>query len=120
LSGLPDAETRQESTMPRITFISHFGDRVEIRADTNQSLMQAAVHNGVQGIDGDCGGNCACATCHVYIEAPWADRLPPLASMENELLSATDDRRETSRLACQIELTADLDGLTVQLPLAQH
>jgi 2Fe-2S ferredoxin len=104
----------------KITFVSHSGDPMEMLSETDQSLMQAAVHNGVKGIDGDCGGNCACATCHVYVEEPWADRLPPPSAMERELLEMTNEKRETSRLACQIELTVDLDGLTAKLPLAQH
>ncbi len=82
--------------------------------------MQAAVRNGVAGIDGDCGGQCACATCHVYIEAPWAALLPPMGENEDTMLELANERRDSSRLACQLKLVAALDGIEVHTPEGQH
>jgi ferredoxin, 2Fe-2S len=106
--------------MLKVTFITHQGVRHEVPAVPGQSLMLAAVTNGVPGIDGDCGGACACATCHVYVEAPWADKLPAQRQMEKDMLNFSAESRETSRLACQIPVTEALDGLTVSMPEAQH
>ena len=106
--------------MPKVTFIAHDGTRHEVQATAGQSLMLAAVTNGVPGIDADCGGACACATCHVYVEAPWAAMLPPQAQMETDMLNFSAELRPSSRLACQIPVTEALDGLTVSMPEAQH
>ena len=106
--------------MPKVTFISHNGKRHEVQAPVGLSLMRAAIDNTVPGIDGDCGGQCACATCHVFVEAPWADKLPAPSSMESEMLSFAAEANERSRLACQIPLTEALDGLTVRMPEGQH
>jgi 2Fe-2S ferredoxin len=109
-----------EKPMPRITFIAHDGTRRQVEARSGESLMLAAVNNSVAGIDADCGGQCACATCHVVIEPSWAALLPAIASHEEEMLNFTTERREGSRLACQIPVTDLLDGLSVQLPEGQH
>jgi 2Fe-2S ferredoxin len=82
--------------------------------------MRAATDTHVPGIDGDCGGNCACATCHVYVDPDWAGRLGARTVGEEEMLNSVDELRANSRLACQITLTDDLDGLIVRLPEAQH
>ena len=73
--------------------------------------MEAAIDNNVNGIVADCGGACACATCHVYISEAWLDKLPPLEDMEDAMLDAALDRRPTSRLSCQIKVTESLDGI---------
>lgn len=75
--------------------------------------MEAAVDNEVVGIVAECGGACACATCHAYVSEPWLERLPPPEEMESAMLDAVAERRPNSRLTCQIELTRDLDGLEV-------
>ena len=106
--------------MIKVTFISHDGDESEVSVEVGISLMRAAVDNGVPGIDGDCGGQCACATCHVYIDSPWDALIPPLGSREDEMLSFTSERANSSRLACQVKLTAELAGMVVRLPIGQH
>jgi ferredoxin, 2Fe-2S len=91
------------------------------RSETGQSLMQAAVAVDVTGIEADCGGMLTCATCHVYVQAPFADRLPAPEGEELAMLEFTaSPRQPNSRLSCQITLVPELDGLTVQLPPAQH
>jgi ferredoxin, 2Fe-2S len=82
--------------------------------------MRAATDNQVPGIDGDCGGNCACATCHVYVDADWLERTGGRTDVEKDMLNCVQDLRSSSRLACQITLTDALDGLVVSLPEAQH
>ncbi len=106
--------------MPKVVFISHDGTRREVQAESGLSLMRAAVDNGVPGIDADCGGMCACATCHVFVEPAWSAKLAPPTAQEEEMLNFTAERRETSRLACQIPVVDALDGLTVTLPEGQH
>ena len=106
--------------MPKVIFISHDGTRREVQAESGLSLMRAAVDNGVPGIDADCGGMCACATCHVFVEPAWGARLAPPTAQEEEMLNFTAERRETSRLACQIPVVDALDGLTVTLPEGRH
>lgn len=84
------------------------------------SLMEAALNGGVDGILGECGGACSCATCHVYVGAPWRERLTPPDEMELDMLEAAAERREDSRLGCQIRLSMDLDGIEVGLPERQE
>jgi ferredoxin, 2Fe-2S len=106
--------------MPRVTFIAHDGTRSNVEAPVGTSLMLAAVNHGVRGIDGDCGGQCACATCHVYINGAWAGKIPPPAAHEDEMLNFTAERLPDSRLACQVKLTEALDGIEVRMPVGQH
>ncbi len=106
--------------MPKVTFIAHDGTRHEVQAEAGKSLMLAAVNHNVPGIDADCGGCCACATCHVYVGEPWAAKLPAPSAMETDMLGFSAELRENSRLACQIPVTDELDGLTVSMPQAQH
>ncbi|MCX7228595.1 MAG: 2Fe-2S iron-sulfur cluster-binding protein [Burkholderiales bacterium] len=106
--------------MPRVTFIAHDGTRHPVDVAAGESLMRAAVDNGVPGIDADCGGMCACATCHVFVAPEWAARLAAPSQQEEEMLNFTAERRETSRLACQIPVVDALDGLTVSMPEGQH
>ena len=106
--------------MPRITFINCGGERHTVEVASGTTLMRAATDNRVVGIDGDCGGNCACATCHVYIDSPWADRVGVRTACEVDMLNLVAELRSTSRLACQIDIDASLDGLIVSTPESQH
>ena len=102
--------------MSRIFFISHDGQSHEAALSEGQSLMQIATRNGVPGIDGDCGGVCACGTCHVIVDSAWAHTIDAIHAEEEQMLAMTPERQATSRLACQIKVTAAMDGLTVHLP----
>ena len=106
--------------MPTVTFVEHNGTRHEVQAQTGLSLMRASVDHNLPGIDADCGGQCACATCHVYVQEPWLGQLPSASPMENEMLDFTAERKTNSRLACQIPVTEALSGLVVDLPDGQH
>ena len=102
--------------MAKITFVEEAGGRHVIDVDIGQSVMEAAKRNGVPGIRADCGGACACATCHVYVEEDWLERTGTPDGMEEDLLEAADNVRASSRLSCQIKVTAQLDGLTLRIP----
>ena len=107
--------------MPIVHIVRPDGSTREIAAAEGTSLMQAVVSAGEAGIVGECGGSAMCATCHVYVDEAWADRLPPPLANELELLECTAaERRATSRLACQLKLHAGLDGLQVVLPDRQQ
>lgn len=101
--------------MPVIKYITKSGDQFEVEADVGTSVMNCAVNNNIEGIEAQCGGVCACATCHVYVDNAWMDKLAPPDEMEDGMLECAFDRRENSRLACQIEVSASLDGLVVQV-----
>lgn len=102
--------------MPTITFITADGREHVVQGEAGSSVMEAAIDHDVPGIDADCGGSCSCATCHVYVEPSWRDRVGEPVDMEADMLEVHDDRREGSRLSCQIELSDDLDGLVVRVP----
>lgn len=108
--------------MPTITFIGADGTKHVVEEESGISVRDAAVNNDVPGIDGDCGGNCACATCHIYVTPEWIEKTGRIEaeSMEESLLQFAHDYRENSRLGCQIPLTDDLDGLVVEVPESQH
>jgi len=106
--------------MPKITFSAHDGEVFTVDALDGDSVMQAAIDNGVPGILGDCGGGCSCATCHVFIPEEWMGRLGAASVSERALLSGRDDLAPNSRLGCQIVLAHALDGLTVLLPESQY
>ncbi len=106
--------------MSQVHFISFEGQRRSIETRIGENLMRAATDNGVPGIDGDCGGQCACATCHVFVSAPWAERLPAMQTNEHDILEFSNERRASSRLACQIIMTPELDGIEVHMPEGQH
>lgn len=106
--------------MPRIQFIEPSGLQREVETGSGKSLMEVARANSVTGIDGDCGGVCACATCHVYIDDSRLDTLAPQSEMERDMLELAHDVRPSSRLACQISVNSELDGLVVYLPEHQH
>ena len=106
--------------MPKVTYIEHNGAKHTVEVPIGLSVMRGAIDNGVPGIDADCGGACACATCHVYVDAAWLSKIPAVETRETEMLGFTAEATDESRLACQIEITAALDGLTVRMPEAQH
>jgi 2Fe-2S ferredoxin len=105
--------------MPRILFTTADGARREIDAPVGITLMETAVQNGLPGIIARCGGACACATCHVYVDAAWVDRVDPREEMEEAMLECVWERRANSRLSCQIHIAEGLDGLKVTVPRAQ-
>jgi len=106
--------------MVMVTYIEPNGSEQQIDVPEGWSLMQAATSNGVDGIEAECGGSCACATCHCYVDEAWAERVPPAAENELAMLeNAAAERRPTSRLSCQIKASADLDGIVVRLPESQ-
>ena len=102
--------------MPKITFIEHNGTEHVVDVEPGGSVMQAAIDNLVPGIDADCGGECACATCHVMVDDGWRDTVGGAGEREDEMLDLTPERESTSRLSCQIEVRDELDGLVVRLP----
>ena len=105
--------------MPKIVFTEPGGSRREISAPVGITLMEAARQNGVQGVVAQCGGACACATCHVYIDPVWLARLEPPEEMEQGMLETAWEPRVNSRLSCQIHITEDLDGLQATVPQQQ-
>ena len=105
--------------MAKIVFTEPGGGRREINAPLGLTLMEAARQNGVQGVVAQCGGACACATCHVYVDPAWLGRLEPPEEMEAGMLETAWEPRANSRLSCQIQITADLDGLQVTVPQRQ-
>ncbi len=105
--------------MPRIVFIEHSGKRHEVEADIGQTVMEAAIRNEIPGIPGECGGACACATCHVYVSPDWMARIEEAGEPEEDMLDFAYDVRENSRLSCQIRVSKELDGFTVTIPEKQ-
>jgi ferredoxin, 2Fe-2S len=106
--------------VPTITFIEPGGTRRECSAPIGITLMEVARQNGVHGVVAQCGGACACSTCHVYIDPAWLARLEPREEMEEGMLENAWEPRTNSRLSCQIHIAADLDGLQVTVPLRQR
>ena len=106
--------------MPRIVFVEPGGARREITAPVGITLMEAARQHGIQGIVAQCGGACACATCHVYIDPAWMAKLEPREDMEEGMLETAWEPRENSRLSCQVHVTAKLDGMQVTVPKRQR
>lgn len=102
--------------MPKITFVDHQGTEMTVDAGIGQSVMEAATQNLVPGIDADCGGACACATCHVYVDKQWINKLSEPEDIEKSMLDFAEGVRENSRLSCQITVTNELDGLHVTTP----
>lgn len=106
--------------MTRIIFIQHDGTRHEVEAKDGQSVMEVAIKNSIPAIDADCGGACACATCHVFVAPEWLEVTGAQDDMEQAMLEFAENVIETSRLSCQIIINPDMDGLVVNLPEAQH
>ena len=105
--------------MPQITYIEHDGTTHEVEAEVGSTVMETAIRNGVTGIVAECGGACACATCHVYVDEAWLDRLPKRSAEEEDMLDFAFEAKPTSRLSCQIKVEAALDGLVVRTPAYQ-
>lgn len=105
--------------MVKITYIEQGGKEWALDLEPGTSLMQGAVDNSVLGIIGDCGGNCSCATCHVYVDSAWVDRVGAKEVQEEQLLEEVYEARPNSRLSCQITAIEELDGLVVHLPQRQ-
>ncbi len=106
--------------MPKVIYIEPSGNEVEVEVPLGWSLMQAAVSNGVEGVEAECGGSCACATCHCYLEGELAAAAPPIGESEMAMLeNVVAERLENSRLSCQIKMTAELAGLSLRYPDVQ-
>lgn len=109
------AITNPTYTMPKVSFVTPTGKRITLE-NVSGNLMEIAQSHEIDGIDGDCGGVCSCSTCHVYVAAPWLERLDTPERTEAGTLDFDDRRKPNSRLSCQIELTEALDGLEVEIP----
>ena len=105
--------------MTKITFIDAAGQARTVEAEDGSTVMETALKNAVPGIEAECGGACACATCHVYVDESWVERLGKAEQMEEDMLDFAFDVRPTSRLSCQIKVRPELDGLTVSTPEKQ-
>ena len=105
--------------MPKITYIDTSGKERTVEVPLGWSVMEGAVKNLVPGIDADCGGACACATCHVYVDPAWQEKLPPKQDMEETMLDFAQEVKPNSRLSCQLKVTPELDGLVVRTPTRQ-
>jgi 2Fe-2S ferredoxin len=108
--------------MPKVTYIEHNGTEHQVEVPVGLSVMRGAVNNAVPGIDADCGGECACATCHVYVDPAWLEEigLPEPDSQEASMLGFASAAESNSRLSCQIKMREELEGLVVRLPDGQH
>ena len=105
--------------MPKITYVENDGKSHTVEVDNGLTVMEGAVQNNIPGIDADCGGGMACATCHVYVDEKWLDKLPKKESAEEDMLDMAYEPKKYSRLTCQITVTDDLNGLVVKMPLKQ-
>jgi len=107
--------------MPKITYISHTGASRTVEVPVGDTVMEGAVQNGIDGIVAECGGNCQCATCHVYVEEKFSSVLPPMAEDENAMLETTaSPRKSNSRLSCQLHVKPEFEGLVVHTPPTQQ
>lgn len=105
--------------MPKITYIDIDGSTRTVEAEVGATVMETAIQNDIPGILATCGGSCSCATCHVYVDEEWFDKLGPLSLEELDMLDTAHDLQPTSRLSCQIPVTEALDGLVVRTPPRQ-
>ena len=105
--------------MPRITFIEQNGTARTVDGETGSTVMETAIRNAVPGIEAECGGACACATCHIYVGDEWLPTVGQPAPMEEDMLDFAFDVRPNSRLSCQIKITDAMDGLSVTTPARQ-
>ena len=105
--------------MPKITYIEHNGKSHVVEVPNELSIMEGALQNNIPGIDADCGGSCACATCHVYVDEKWFGNLSKKEDAEQDMLDMAFEPNKFSRLACQITTTNELDGLVVKVPSKQ-
>jgi ferredoxin, 2Fe-2S len=105
--------------MPKITFIDASGQSRSVEAQVGATVMETALRNSIPGIEAECGGACACATCHVYVAAEWTEKTGKASQMEEDMLDFAFEVRPNSRLSCQIKVSDELDGLTVTTPAKQ-
>ena len=105
--------------MPKITYIEHNGKSHTLEVANGLTVMEGAVQNNIPGIDADCGGSCACATCHVYVDEKWFNKLPNKESAEEDMLDMAFEPKKFSRLSCQLTVSDVLDGLVVKMPSKQ-
>ena len=105
--------------MPKITYIEHNGKSHKIEVANGLTVMEGAVQNNIPGIDADCGGSCSCATCHVYVDEKWFNKLGKKESTEEDMLDVAYQTKKFSRLSCQITVEDKLDGMVVKMPLKQ-
>jgi len=101
--------------MPKVIYISSDGTRHETEVENGYSVMEGAINNDIEGIVAECGGACACATCHSYVDEAWMDKMPSMDDMEDSMLDAAFERKDNSRLTCQIEINDNLDGLVTHV-----
>ena len=105
--------------MTKIVYIEHSGKSHSINVQNGLTVMEGAIQNNIPGIDADCGGSCACATCHVYVDQKWFNKLPNKESSEEDMLDMAFESNKFSRLTCQLTVTDELDGLVVKMPSKQ-
>ena len=105
--------------MPKITYIEHNGKSHTLEVANGLTIMEGALQNNIPGIDADCGGSCACATCHVYVDEKWFNKLPNKESAEEDMLDMAFEAKRLSRLSCQLTVSDSLDGLVVKMPSKQ-
>ena len=106
--------------MAKITYIEFDGTEHTVEVRNGLTVMEGAIKNNVPGIDADCGGACACATCHVYVDEAWQGKTGEKSAMEESMLDFAENVQDNSRLSCQIKVSDDLDGLVVRMPEEQH
>ena len=105
--------------MPKITYISHNGEKNTVEVTNGLTVMEGALQNNVKGIDADCGGSMACATCHIYVSENWVNKIEKIHDAEQDMLDMAYEPKKNSRLSCQIIVSNDLDGLEVTTPIKQ-
>jgi 2Fe-2S ferredoxin len=105
--------------MPKITFIDSSGNARTVEAENGSTVMETALRTNIPGIEAECGGACACATCHVYVDEAWREKVGGPSPMEEDMLDFGYDVRPNSRLSCQIKVSDELDGLVVSVPEKQ-
>ena len=105
--------------MPKITYIEHNGKSHTVEVPNDLTVMEGAIQNNIPGIDADCGGSCACATCHVYVDEKWFRKIPGKENAEQDMLDMAFEPNEFSRLGCQITVNNDLEGMVVKMPSKQ-
>ena len=105
--------------MPKVIYIESSGKKHEIDVDSGLSIMEGAVQNSIPGIDADCGGSCACATCHVYVNHEWLNKIPEITDAEKDMLDFAFEPKKNSRLSCQLILEDNHNGIVVTLPRKQ-
>ena len=101
--------------MPKVIYITPDDVRHEVDVEAGYSIMEGAINNNIEGIVAECGGACACATCHSYVDPAWVDKIPSMDDMEDSMLDAAFERKDNSRLTCQIEMSDALDGIVIHV-----